>query len=126
MPIEKENAVREKASLEMERVRHGLDIFTDTMSDPNRVDDTKISTSERWVKRLRPMDPTQVPTSTQSPTNNPSMSHIEALEDIGVLRDAEYEALDLGEMINFQYLQEDHNHVKHTPNMDQHVNEAPQ
>ena len=29
-------------------------------------------------------------------------------------------------MINFQSLQEYHNHVEHTPNMDQHVNEAPQ
>ena len=29
-------------------------------------------------------------------------------------------------MINLQSLQEDHNHVEHTPNMDQHVNEAPQ
>ena len=70
------------------------------------------------VKRLRPTDPTQVPTSTQSPTNNPSTSHVEALEDIGVLRDAEYEALDLGAMINLQSLPEDHNHVEHTPNMD--------
>ena len=46
------------------------------------------------------------------------MSHVESLEDIGVLRDAEYEALDLGAMINLQSLQEDHNHVEHTPNMD--------
>ena len=54
------------------------------------------------------------------------MSHVEALEYIGVLRDAEYEALDLGEMISLQSLPEDHNHVEHTPNMDRHVNEAPQ
>ena len=72
------------------------------------------------------MDPTQIATSTQSPTNNPSMIHVEALEDIGVLRDVEYEALDLGAMINFQSIQEYHNHVEHIPNMDQHVNEAPQ
>ena len=72
------------------------------------------------------MDPTQIPTSTQSLTNNPSTSHAEALEDIGILRDIEYQVLDLGTMINLQSLQEDHNHVKHTPNMDQHVNEAPQ
>ena len=72
------------------------------------------------------MDPNQFPTSTQSPTNNPSMSHVEALEDMGILRDVEYEALDLGEMINFQYLQEDHNHVDHTPNMDRDLNEASQ
>ena len=72
------------------------------------------------------MDPTQVPTSTQSPTNNPSTSYVEYLEGIGVLRDDEYEALDLGEMINLQSLQEDHNHVEHTPIMDRHVNEAPQ
>ena len=50
------------------------------------------------------MDPTQVPTSTQSPTNNPSMSHVEALEDIGILRDNEHQALDLREMINLQSL----------------------
>ena len=93
MPIEKENEVREKARLAMERVRHGLDISTDIATDPNRVDDIKTSTSEPRVNRLHPMELTQVPTSTQSPTNNSSMSHVEALEDIGVYRDAEYEAL---------------------------------
>ena len=41
MPIEKENEVREKARLEMERVRHGPDIST----DPNRFDDIKTPTS---------------------------------------------------------------------------------
>ena len=54
------------------------------------------------------------------------MSHVKAIEDLHVLRDAEYEALDLGAMINLQSLLEDHNHVEHTPNMDRHVNEAPQ
>ena len=88
----------------MERLRHGPDISTDTATDPNRVDDITTSTSEPRVKRLRPTDPTQVPTSTQSPTNNPSTSHVEALEDIGVLRDAEYEVLELGAMINLQSL----------------------
>ena len=34
----------------------------------------------------------------------------------------EYQALEIGEMINMQSLQE----VEHTPNMDQHVNESPQ
>ena len=63
MPIEKENEVREKARLVMERVRHGLDISTDTASDPNRVDDITTSTLEPLVKWLRPTDPTQVPTS---------------------------------------------------------------
>ena len=47
------------------------------------------------------------------------------LEDIGVLRDAKYEVLDLGGVINLQSPPEDHNHVDHTPNMDQHVNESP-
>ena len=88
----------------MERVRHGPDISTDTVTYPNRVDDITTSTLEPRVKWLRPTDPTQVPTSTQSPTNNPSMSHVEALEDIGVLRDVEYEVFDIGAMINFQYL----------------------
>ena len=46
MPIEKENEVIEKARLEMERVRHGPDIYTDTVSDPKRVDDITTSTSE--------------------------------------------------------------------------------
>ena len=109
----------------MERVRHGPDISTDTTSDPNRVADITTSTSEPRVKRFHPTDPTQVRTSTQSPTNNTSMSHVESLEDIGVLRDAEYEALNLGALINLQSLLEDHNHVKHSPNMDRHVNEAP-
>jgi len=49
MPIEKENEVREKARLAMERVRHGLDISTDTVIDPNIVDDITTSTSEPWV-----------------------------------------------------------------------------
>ena len=110
----------------MERVRHGPDVSTDTASNPNRVDDITTSTSEPRVKRLRPMNQNQVPTSTQSPTNNPLMSHVEALEDISVLRDAEYEALDLGAMINLQSLPEDHNHVEHTPNMDRHVNDSRQ
>ena len=59
MPIEKENEVREKARLAMERVRHGPDISTDIAIDPNRVDDIKTSTSKSWVKWLRPMDLTQ-------------------------------------------------------------------
>ena len=126
MPIEKENEVREKAILEMERVRHGPYIYTDAAINRNRVGDIKTSSSEPQVKRLHPMDPTQIPTSTQSPTNNPSTSHVEALEDICILRDIEYQALDLGAMINLQSLQEAQNHVKHTPNMDQHVNEAQQ
>ena len=54
------------------------------------------------------------------------MSHVEALKDIGILRDVEYQLLDLREMINLKSLQEYHNHVKHTPNMEQHLNEAPQ
>ena len=118
MPIEKENEVRENARLEMDKVRHGIDISTNTMIDPNRVDIIRTSTSEPRVKRLCPTDPTQIPTSTQSPTNNPSTSHVEALEDIGILRDTEYEALDLGTMINLKSLQEYQNHVEHTPNMD--------
>ena len=62
MPIEKENEVREKARLAMERVRHGPDISTDSASDPNRVDDITTYTLEPRVKRSRPTDPTQVPT----------------------------------------------------------------
>ena len=54
------------------------------------------------------------------------MSHAEALEDIGILRDTEFQVLDIGEVIKLQCLQEDHNHVENTPNMHQHVNEAPQ
>ena len=64
MSIEKENEVREKDRLEMERVRHGPDTSTDTATDPNRVDDITTSTSEPGVKQLRPTDPTQIPTST--------------------------------------------------------------
>ena len=104
MPIEKENEVREKAMLAMERVRHGPDISTDTASDPNRFDDITTSTLEPRVKWLRPTDPTKIQTSTQSPTKNTSTSHAESLEDIGILRDVEYQALDLRAMINFQSL----------------------
>ena len=64
MPIEKENEVREKARLAMERVRHGPDISADTESDSNRVNNIKTSTSEPRVKQSHPMNPTQVPTST--------------------------------------------------------------
>ena len=46
IPIEKENEVREKARLVMERVRHGPDISTDIAIDPNRVYDITISSSE--------------------------------------------------------------------------------
>ena len=53
------------------------------------------------------------------------MSYVEAIEDIAILRDVEYQALDVGSMINLQSLQEYHKHVEHTPNMDQRVNEAP-
>ena len=52
------------------------------------------------------------------------MSHDEALEDIVILTNAEFQALDVGAMINLKSLQEYYNHVEHTPNMDQHVNEA--
>ena len=45
IPIEKENEVRENAKLEMERVRHGPDISTDTTTDPNRVNDITTSNS---------------------------------------------------------------------------------
>ena len=46
IPIEKENEVREKAKLAMKRVRHGPDIYTDTVTDPNRVDDIRTSSLE--------------------------------------------------------------------------------
>ena len=105
MPFEKENEVREKVRLEMERVRHGLDISTDTVTDPNRVDDIKTCASEPRVKRLHPTDPTQIPQSTQSPTNNLSRSHVESLEDIGILRDVEYQELGLRAMLNLKSLQ---------------------
>ena len=50
IPIEKENEARENARLEMERVRHGPKISTDTASDTNRVDDITTSTSEPPMK----------------------------------------------------------------------------
>ena len=56
IPIENENEVREAGGLEMERVIHGLDIYTDTVTNPNIFDDITTSTSEPRVKRLRPMD----------------------------------------------------------------------
>ena len=58
MPIEKENEVREKDRLEMDKVRHGPEIYTDTVTDPNTIDDRTTSSLEPWVKRLHPMDPT--------------------------------------------------------------------
>ena len=64
MPIEKENEVREKARLAMERVRHGPNLSIDIASDPNIVDDITNSSSEPQVKQLHPIDPTQIPTST--------------------------------------------------------------
>ena len=39
MHIEKENEVREKARLEMDRVRHGPDISINPATDANTVDD---------------------------------------------------------------------------------------
>ncbi len=41
MPIEKENEVREKARLAMDKVRHGLNISTYLATNPNTVDDKK-------------------------------------------------------------------------------------
>ena len=46
----------------MDRVRHGPDISTDTMTDPNRVDDIKTSSSEPREKQFSPTKPTQIPT----------------------------------------------------------------
>ena len=51
MPIEKENEVREKARLAMEKVRHGPDISIDPATDPNTVDDRTTSSSAPQVKR---------------------------------------------------------------------------
>ena len=45
MPIEKENEVREKARLAMDKVRHGPDISTNPATDPNTVDDRTTSSS---------------------------------------------------------------------------------
>ena len=104
MPIEKENEVREKDRLGMDRVRHGIDISNDTSADPKPVDEKKTSSSEPQVKRLHPTHPTEIPTSTQSPANNPSTIHAKALDDIGILRDGEFHALDIGAMINLQSL----------------------
>ena len=50
MPIEKENEVREKAKLEMDRMRHGPNISTDTTTDTNIVDDRKTSSSDPRVR----------------------------------------------------------------------------
>ena len=108
----------------MDRVRNGPDIFTYPPTDPNIVDDIKTSSSTPQVKCLRPIDPTQISTTTQSPTDIPSMSNVEALQDIGILRGAE--ALGVEEMINLQSLKKYHNHVEHTPIIDEHVIEAPQ
>ncbi len=50
------------------------------------------------MKCLHEMEPSQIPTTTQSPKNIPSTRNVEALEDIGILRDAQ--ALGIEEMIN--------------------------
>ena len=63
MPIEKENEVREKAKLEMERVRHDPNISIDTTTDPNIIDDRTTSSCKPRVKRLHPTDPNKIPTS---------------------------------------------------------------
>ena len=62
MPIEKENEVREKARLEMERVRHGPKTSTDIATDPNTVDDRRTSSSESRVKWFCPTKPNQIQT----------------------------------------------------------------
>jgi hypothetical protein len=113
LPIERENEVRERARLAMDRVRHGPEISTDPSTDPNTVDDITTSSSTPQVKRLRPTDPTQIPTTTQSPTDIPSTSNAPAIQDFGIMRDTQ--ALGVEEMINLQSIQEDHNHVEHTP-----------
>ena len=49
LPIEKKNEVREKSRLEMDRVRHGLDISIDTVINPNIVDDRTTSSLEPYM-----------------------------------------------------------------------------
>ena len=46
MPIKKENEVKEKDGLGMDRVRHGIDISNDIAADPKTVDEKKTSSSE--------------------------------------------------------------------------------
>jgi len=123
-PIERENEARERTRLAMDRMRHGPEISTDPPTDLSTVDDITTSSSTPQVKRLHPMDPAQIPATTQSPIDILSTSNVEAIQDIGIMRDAK--AFGVEEMIDLQPVQEDHNHVKHTPIIDEHVIEAPQ
>ena len=123
VPIERENEVRETARLAMDRARHPPQISTDPSTEPNLVDDIPTSSSTPQVKRLRPTDPTQIPSTTQSPTGIPSTSNAFAIQDFGIIRDVE--ALGVEEMVDLQSVQEDPIHVEHTPIIEEPVIEAP-
>ena len=124
VPIERENEVRETARLAMDRARHPPQISTDPSIEPNLVDDIPTSSSTPQVKRLRPMDPTQTLTTTQSPTDIPSTSNASTIQELGIIRDVE--ALGVEEMVDLQSVQEDPIHAEHTPIIEEPVIEAPQ
>ena len=72
------------------------------------------------------MDPTQNPTSSEPPINNPSTSNDEVTQDNQILTDAKYAELDVEWVVNQKPPQEYHTQVECTPFHEQPVNELPQ
>ena len=95
----------------MEKHRHPLV----TSSNPIKMHETMISCSTHQVKRMCPMEPTQIPTSSQPPTNNPSTSSDQVLQDFQILVDDNYTEYDAQQVAYFQSPHNEHTHVEHTP-----------
>ena len=78
--------------------------------------------STHQVKRMRPTEPAQIPASIQPPTNNPSTSDDQVLQDFQILIDANYTEYDAQQTTNVQSPHNEQTHVEHTPILNQHVN----
>ena len=72
------------------------------------------------------MEPTQIPTSGQSPTNNPSTSSDQVLQYFQIMIDANYTEYDAQKVDNFKSPHNEHTHVEHTPILNQSVNKVPE
>ena len=122
LPLEKVQDLREIARLGMEKHRHP----PVTGSDPITMHETTASCSTHQVKRMRPTEPTQIPVSIQPPTNNPSTSDDQVLQDFQIPIDANYTEYDAQQSVNVQCPHNEQTHVQHTPILNQHVNEVPE
>ena len=76
-----------------------------TASYPRIMHETMTSSSTPRVKKMYPMEPTHIPTSSHPSTNNPSTSNDEVQQGIEILMDDGYAELD-ARVFNLKYPQE--------------------